>query len=87
MGDKFNYAAGISYGYSLPVARRLNIDFALGIGYMWGRYMKQRLIDTHDVWQSTHNRRWFDPHESRNLACVADRTGQYQRNSQERGDR
>ncbi len=21
--------------------------------------MKQRLIDTHDVWQSTHNRRWF----------------------------
>ncbi|MDE7115427.1 MAG: DUF3575 domain-containing protein [Muribaculaceae bacterium] len=61
MGDKFNYAAGISYGYSLPVARRLNIDFALGIGYMWGRYMKQRLIDTHDVWQSTHNRRWFGP--------------------------
>lgn len=61
MGDKFNYAAGISYGYSLPVARRLNIDFALGIGYMWGRYMKQRLIDTHDVWQSTHNRRWCGP--------------------------
>lgn len=61
MGDKFNYAAGVSYGYSLPLTRRLSLDFSLGVGYMWGRYMKQHLIDTHDVWQSTHSRRWFGP--------------------------
>lgn len=61
MGDKFNYAAGISYGYSLPISSRLNLDFSIGIGYMWGKYMKQHLVDTHDVWQSTHNRSWFGP--------------------------
>lgn len=33
--DKTNYAAGVEYGYSLPVANRLNIDFTLGVGY-WG---------------------------------------------------
>ena len=61
MGDKFNYAAGISYGYSLPLNRRLSLDFSAGIGYAWGKYMKQRLIDDHDVWLSTHRRRWFGP--------------------------
>lgn len=61
MGDKFNYAVGLSYGYSLPLTRRLSLDFSLGVGYMWGHYMKQHLIDTHDVWQSTHARRWFGP--------------------------
>ena len=29
---------GIDYGYSLPVAKNLNIDFALGLGYAGGRY-------------------------------------------------
>lgn len=61
MGDKFNYAAGIYYRFSLPVARRLNIDFSLGVGYMWGRYIRQHLVDTHDVWISTHRRRWIGP--------------------------
>ncbi len=61
IGDKYNYAAGVSYGYSVPIARRFNIDFAIGIGYMWGRYMKQHLEDDHDVWQSTHVRHWFGP--------------------------
>lgn len=61
IGDKYNYAVGISYGYSLPVARRLNIDFGIGVGYMWGRYMKHHVVDDHDVWQSTHNRSWVGP--------------------------
>lgn len=61
MADKFNYAAGVSYGYSLPINRRLSLDFALGVGYAWGKYMKQHLEDDHDVWLSTHTRRWFGP--------------------------
>ena len=61
MADKYNYAAGLSYGYSLPVGRRLNLDFSIGVGYAWGRYMKQHLEDDHDVWQSTHSKRWFGP--------------------------
>lgn len=61
LSDKWNYAAGISYTYSLPVAVRLNIDFSLGVGYMWGIYKKHRPIDDCDVWLSTHRQRWFGP--------------------------
>lgn len=61
LADHFNYAAGISYGYTLPVARRLDIGFSIGVGYMWGKYKKHRPIDEHDVWQSTHRRNWFGP--------------------------
>lgn len=57
MGAKFNYGVGMEYGYSLPVARRINIDFTIGAGYTWGRYYKYKPIEGHYVWQSTHNRR------------------------------
>lgn len=33
--DEMNYAAGVEYGYSLPIAYRLNLDFTIGVGY-WG---------------------------------------------------
>ncbi|MDE6578258.1 MAG: DUF3575 domain-containing protein, partial [Muribaculaceae bacterium] len=29
-----NFISGVEYGYSLPVTRRLNIDFSLAIGYL-----------------------------------------------------
>lgn len=59
--NKANYAVGIEYGYSLPVARRLNIDFTVGLGYWGGEYYKYAPLDGHDVWQSTRERRWFGP--------------------------
>ena len=59
--DNLTYAAGISYGYSIPVARQFNIDFSVGLGYQWGKYKKHHPVDDHDVWQSTHNRRWLGP--------------------------
>lgn len=31
--DKMNYIVGAEYGYSLPIAQRLNIDFTIGAGY------------------------------------------------------
>ncbi|MCD8313382.1 MAG: DUF3575 domain-containing protein [Bacteroidales bacterium] len=32
----WNWGVGIEYGYSLPVAKRLNIDFSIGVGYAGG---------------------------------------------------
>lgn len=32
------YGGGLAYGYSLPVAKRLNIDFTVGFGYLHGDY-------------------------------------------------
>jgi len=59
--DRCHYAAGIEYGYSLPVARRLNIDFTVGAGYSVGKYYEYLPIDNCYVWQSTRNRRYFGP--------------------------
>lgn len=59
--DKMNYAAGVEYGYSLPIARRLNIDFTIGIGYWGGTYHEYKPVDDCYVWQSTKQRHWFGP--------------------------
>lgn len=61
LGDRWSYAAGVEYGYSLPVARRVNIDFSLGLGYLGGQYKEYIPIDGHYVWQSTRRRHWFGP--------------------------
>ena len=59
--EKMNYAAGVEYGYSLPIARRLNLDFNIGIGYWGGKYYEYIPLDGHYVWQATKNRHWFGP--------------------------
>lgn len=61
LADRWTYGCGLSYGYSLPVARRLNVDFTAGIGYLSGTYKRYLPIDTHYVWQSTHRRRSILP--------------------------
>lgn len=59
--DRGLWAVGLEYGYSLPVARRLNIDFSLGLGYTQGHYLKYEPEGNSYVWQSTHRRRYFGP--------------------------
>lgn len=61
LGDRWSYGAGAEYGYSLPVARRLNIDFTLGVGYLGGEFKEYLPIDGHYVWQVTKHRHWFGP--------------------------
>lgn len=58
---QWNWAAGLEYGYALPVAKRLNIDFNIGVGYMGGRFMEYVPIDDHFVWQATRNTCWIGP--------------------------
>lgn len=60
--DKPLWGIGVEYGYSLPVSRRINIDFSVGIGYTTGYYHKYKPVDkTHYVWLSTSRRRLFGP--------------------------
>lgn len=61
--DRCNYMGGIEYGYSLPVGRRLNIDFSIGLGYLGGKYVKYEPCEgTNDyIWKSTHRLGWFGP--------------------------
>ena len=61
LGDRWSYGGGLEYGYSLPVARRLNIDFNLGLGYIGGEFKEYLPIDGHYVWQVTKMRHWTGP--------------------------
>lgn len=57
----FNYGFGLEYGYSLPVAKRLNIDFGIGVGYSGGKYKVYDPEDGCYVYKETKKRRWFGP--------------------------
>lgn len=59
--DKTNYTVGLEYGYSLPVSRKLNIDFTLGVGYVTGPYREYLPLDGCYVWQSTKQRHYIGP--------------------------
>lgn len=61
LGDRWSWGAGLEYGYSLPVSRRLNIDFSVGIGYLGGEYKVYDPMDGHYVWRETRQRHWFGP--------------------------
>lgn len=59
--DKMNWGVGLEYGYSLPLGRRLNLDFVVGVGYLGGEYCIYKPVDNHYVWQQTKQLHWFGP--------------------------
>ena len=59
--DRCQYGAGIEYGYSLPVARRLNIEFDLAVGYVGGQYWKFEPLGELNLWRATKQRHYFGP--------------------------
>ena len=61
MGDKWSYMFGLSYGYSLPIYKKLNLDFEIGIGYFGGKYYVYEPEYGSYIWQQTKNRKWFGP--------------------------
>lgn len=59
MSDKWNYGGGIEYGFSLPVARCLHLDFSMGLGYRGGKYKEYLPIDGHYVWQADKRKHYW----------------------------
>lgn len=59
--NRCNFMGGIEYGYTLPVSRRINFDFTIGLGYLGGKYLEYVPKDNHYVWQSTKRLNWFGP--------------------------
>lgn len=59
--DKWNYGAGIEYGYSLPVTERFNIDFSIGVGYLTGLVKTYERQEDCYVWMQTRKRRYIGP--------------------------
>ncbi len=61
LADRWNYAIGLEYGYSLPVARRLNLNFVIGIGYGGGTYKEYLPRNGCYIRQCTKHRHWIGP--------------------------
>lgn len=61
LADRWSYAAGISYGYSLSIGRHLNIDFSIGLGYLGGTYKKYTPDDGCYAWLGTYSSHVFGP--------------------------
>lgn len=59
--EKFGFGAGLEYGYAVPIGKRLNLDFSLGVGFQDGEYKEYVPQDTHYVWQATRKRHWIGP--------------------------
>lgn len=61
--SNLSWGAGVTYAYSLPIARRFNLEFALGVGYMGGRYYKYNYCTQHNHWaqQAAYNRNYVGP--------------------------
>lgn len=53
--------AGLEYGYTLPVGRRVSLDFSLGIGWSGGRCTEYHTAEGRDLLLRTHTRNWFGP--------------------------
>lgn len=60
---EFYIASGISYGYALPIARNLNLEFCIGIGLLQTNYKHYRTINDYRtlLWQNNGNYTWFGP--------------------------
>ena len=61
LADKWSWSAGLEYGYSWPITRRLNIDCTLGAGFHVGEFYEYLPIDGHYVWQATKRRQYIGP--------------------------
>lgn len=56
-----SYGAGLAYGYTFPLGKRLNLDCSVGFGYLGGDYKIYDPEDGHYVWKETRRRFWLGP--------------------------
>lgn len=61
LAERWAYGGGISYGYALPIGRRFNLDFEVGIGYLHGNMHEYIPQDGHRVWQKYEPFDWIGP--------------------------
>lgn len=63
-GEQGEYASvGLTYGYSWPIRRRLNLEFSVSAGVLWGpqRHYHGEFNDTHLIWKYNHNLFYVGP--------------------------
>ncbi len=58
---KLSFGGGLEAGYTMVLSTRLRLDFAVGVGYLTGKYQTYRHIDGHNIWRSTRMRHFVGP--------------------------
>lgn len=58
---KYYGAAGLTYGYTHPIARHLAIEFSIGVGYLDTEYRKYTTYKDHLVWTSSGKYHFIGP--------------------------
>lgn len=61
MGERWQWFAGLEYGISIAVSKRLNLDFSIGAGYLGGEYKVYDYEEGYYVWKYTARRNWMGP--------------------------
>lgn len=61
LAERWAYGGGLSYGYALPIGKRFNLDFEIGVGYLTGNMHEYIPQDGHRVWQLVKNFSWIGP--------------------------
>ncbi len=58
-----SYSVGLSYGYAMPIARRLNLELGIALGYLSGEYDEYTYDETEDdyPWLRTRDRSYWGP--------------------------
>lgn len=59
--DRCLVTGGVEYGYSLPIAHRLNLDFSIALGYAGGKVVEYTPRGGQYVWERTKHVNWFGP--------------------------
>ena len=51
-----SWSAGLSYGYSMPISNRFNLEFGVAFGYVGGKYYEYDYCMRHEQWEKgTHD--------------------------------
>lgn len=61
LAERWAYGGGVSYGYTMPIVKSLNLDFEVGLGYLHGRKHNYKPQDGHRVWESDKLFHWVGP--------------------------
>jgi hypothetical protein len=58
-----SWSAGLSYGYSFPIARRFNIELGVAAGFFGGKYYRYDYCIPDEQWErkAAYNRKYIGP--------------------------
>jgi hypothetical protein len=61
LAERWSFGGGVSYGYTLPIVKNLNVDFEIGLGYLGGKRHQYVPENGLRKWMSSKQFHWVGP--------------------------